>query len=223
MKTALVIPAFNEAAHIGTVLKKAKQYVDFVIVVDDGSKDQTWEISKSTGGNVIPLRHHVNLGKGAALKTGCQAACQLGADVIVTIDADGQHPPEYIPLILDYMKSKNLDVVFSARKGGDKIPPVRLIGNYFLNLMTHYLFSLHLRDIWCGFRVFKTTCLPKILWDKNDYSGEIQMALKVGQNGLSYGEYIIPTIYHNSSKGVNIIHGLKLLFQMFIWRVTLLK
>ena len=221
MKAALVIPAYNEAAHISIVLEKAKKYIDIIIVVDDGSKDQTWKILKCASGNVIPLRHRVNLGKGAALKTGCEAARRLGAEIIVTIDADGQHPPEYIPAILDYMKSKNLDVVFSVRDGGDKMPIVRMLGNRVLNLMAHNLFNLRLRDIWCGFRAFKTSCLPKISWNKCDYSGEIQMALKVGQSKLAYGEYIIPTIYSDTAKGVSIVHGLKLLFQMLIWRITL--
>ena len=167
------------------------------------------------------LNHRINLGKGSALKTGCEAACKLGADVIITIDGDGQHSSEYIPEILEYMEANKLDFVFTVRKGGDKMPLIRFLGNRTLNFTARLLFNINLKDMWCGFRVFKTSCLPKIAWNKNDYSGEIQMALKVGKNKIPYGEYIIPAIYSDSAKGVHIMHGLKLLAQMFLWRIIL--
>lgn len=227
MKTALVIPAYNEEQTIKEVLKKATPFTDYTIVIDDGSKDSTWkEMQKAKEhieGNIIALKHIVNLGKGAALKTGCAAAQKLGADIIVTIDADGQHPPEHIPAIIEYMNKNNLEVVFSIRKGGDKMPLIRLVGNKVLNLLAIYLFNLKLRDIWCGFRAFRTDCLSKLSWEKNDYSGEIEMALKVGKNKLRYGELVIPTIYHDAHRGVTILHGLKLIGQMIIWRIMLLK
>lgn len=218
-KTAVVIPAHNETKHIKNVLEKTKKYADVVILVDDGSTDDTYKIAKSIGDNVIALRHKINLGKGGGLKTGCMAAEKLGADIIVTLDADGQHPPEYIPEIIQYMEKQKLDVAFSFRKGGDKMPLVRNLGNRTLNYFAKYLFNLNLKDLWCGFRAFKTSVLPKISWNKSDYSGEVQMALKVGKNNLSYGEYEIPTIYHDDYKGVHVLHGLKLLAQMIIWRI----
>jgi len=100
--------------------------------------------------------------------------------MIVFIDGDGQHPPEHIPGMLEYMEAHKLDVVFSVRKGGDKMPLKRRLGNRILNTFAYYLFDMRLTDIWCGFRALRTSCLPKLSWTKNDYSGEIQMALKVG-------------------------------------------
>lgn len=220
-RVALVVPAFNEEKNIAQVVEKAKHFAEWVVVIDDGSRDATWAICQSFSGNVVPLRHRVNLGKGAALKTGCLAARRLGAEVIVTIDGDGQHPPEIIPKVLQYMTDNNLDVVFTIRKGGQKMPLVRWLGNRTLNTMARYLFHLNLQDIWCGFRALKTKCLDLIDWDSCDYAGEIQMALKVGRQGLPYGEYVIPTIYEDNFKGVHILHGLKVLGQMIIWRVKL--
>lgn len=220
-KVAIVLPAFNEEKNIGKVLEEAKNLADWLIVVDDGSRDKTGEICRAFAGNVICLRHPVNLGKGAALKTGCETAKKLGADIIVTIDSDGQHPPYLAPLLVEYLQDNNLDFVFTIRQGGDKMPLIRWIGNKTLNLAARYLFNLKVGDIWCGFRAFRAECLEKISWEKCDYSGEIQMALRVGLSGLRYGEYPIPTIYHDNSKGVNIFHGLKVLGQMIIWRVKL--
>ena len=221
MKTVLIIPAHNEEKRIRLVVENSQALVDIAIVVDDGSVDQTSLTAKKFGGNVLVLRHHVNLGKGAALKTGCQAALKLGAEIIVTIDGDGQHPPQYIPQAIKYLKENNLDFVFTVRQGGDKMPLVRRLGNRALNIVAYWLFNIKLRDIWCGFRVFRADCLPKINWRKSDYSGEIQMALKVGRSGLRYGEFIIPTIYNDKFKGLHIFHGLKLLAEMFIWRIIL--
>lgn len=223
MKIALIVPVHNEERNIQSVIEKSKNYADWLIVINDGSHDDTLNICKKNYDDqkVIVLNHRINLGKGSALKTGCEAARRLGADVIITIDGDGQHSPEHIPAILQYMESKNLDFVFTVRKGGDKMPLVRFLGNRMLNFAARCLFNINLKDMWCGFRVFKISCLPKIAWNKNDYSGEIQMALKVGKNKIPYGEYEIPTIYNDSSKGVHIMHGLKLLAQMIVWRIIL--
>ena len=214
-----MIPAYNEAERIATVISQALALVDQVIVIDDGSIDETFVKAQAAG--ALTLRHRINLGKGAALKTGCEAARRLGAEIIVTIDADGQHPPEFIPQVVEFLKNNNLDFVFTIRRGGDQMSLIRRLGRYVLNFQARKLFNLNLQDMWCGFRVFRMECLPKIDWNKSDYSGEIQMALKVGKNGLRYGEYVIPTIYNDNFKGVHILHGLKLLAQMFVWRIIL--
>ncbi len=217
-----VIPAYNEAKHIKDTALLTLPYVDRVIVVNDGSRDETQKmLGEISDPRLTTLRHRTNLGKGSALKTGCEAAKRLGAEIIVTLDGDGQHPPEHIPAMLKQMATQNLDVLFSVRKGGDSMPLVRRAGNRTLNLVAHYLFQLQLQDMWCGFRALRVSCLPKIAWRKRDYSGEIEMALKVGRNDLRHGEYTIPTVYHDATKGVTILNGLKLLCQMVIWRITL--
>ena len=92
-----IIPAYNEQISIGSMVLKTRQYVDRVIVVDDGSKDRTAEISKLAGAEVIS--HPTNMGKGVALKTGFKAA--VDSDIIVTIDGDGQHHTSDIPKLLN--------------------------------------------------------------------------------------------------------------------------
>ncbi len=217
-----IIPAYNEAKRIVNTVERTLPHVDRVIVIDDGSQDTTYDtLQHIVNQKLTVLRHRVNLGKGSTLKTGCEAARRLDTDIIVMLDADGQHPPEHIPAMIDYLKKEKLDVVFSVREGGDRMPLIRRLGNQTLNHVAALLFNIKLQDIWCGFRALRTEVLPRIAWSKRDYSGEIEMALKAGRNGLHHGEYIIPTVYHDTAKGVHMLHGLKLLGQMLIWRITL--
>ncbi len=218
---AVVIPAYNEGHGIASVALEAARYAEFVIVVDDGSGDDTWEAVKGLGRPIYPVRHRINMGKGSALKTGCAAAVRLGAEIAVMMDADGQHPPKYIPRLLTHMREKNLDFVFTERVGGDRMPFVRRAGNWAVNTAAFHLFGLRTNDVWCGFRAFRLSCLPRVAWRARDYSGEVQMALSVALNRIPYGTYPIPTIYEaGTAKGVHILHGLKLLGQMAVWRIT---
>ena len=222
MLTAAVIPAYNEENNIGGIISQIKNLFDFVVVVDDGSFDRTFSVVESLkGGNVFLLRHRVNLGKGAALRTACRAAVRLGAEIIATIDGDGQHPPQYALEMIRKLENDNLDIVFSVRQGGNKMPLIRRVGNNLINWAVRSFFNLNLRDLWCGLRVIRASILPKINWTSNDYAGEVQMALKVGQNNLHYGEYFIPILYNNRFKGVMIIDGLKVLTLIILWRIRL--
>ena len=113
MKTAVVIPAFNESRQVRAVVMGVKSYVDMVVVVDDGSIDDTAVQALSVGAMV--LRHIVNRGQGAALKTGIDYALGQGADVIITFDSDGQHDPADIPLLLQALKSGQYEVALGSR------------------------------------------------------------------------------------------------------------
>ena len=113
MKVIAVMPAYKEETRIAAAISGIKPLVDQVVVVDDGSPDATAECATETG--VTVLRHSLNRGQGAALRTGTEAALKLGADVIVHIDADGQHAPESLPALLAPLKEHKADVVFGSR------------------------------------------------------------------------------------------------------------
>src|SRR5690349_10001466 len=119
MKIAL-IPAFNEERVIVNVVKKCQNYVDTVIVYDDGSTDNTMKKAQEAGAKVI--RHEKNLGKGAALKSLFQHARDLKADVAVTIDGDGQFMPEEIPKLLEPILEKGYDIVIGYRFDDNEMP-----------------------------------------------------------------------------------------------------
>lgn len=218
-KTAIILPAYNEESRIGSVVEEVKKYVDEVVVVDDGSADGTSEIARHHGAVVI--RHRINIGKGAALKTGVEGAIARGADIIVLMDADGQHPPNKIPFLINDIATDNYDVVFTYRPLDKSMPLYRRLGNMALNSLARKLFHVCLNDIWCGFRAFKAEVYGKIKWIQSSYSADVEMALRTAKNNLKYREISIPTIYHDAYKGVSIIDGIKLLFTIIMWRITL--
>ncbi|MCR4256825.1 MAG: glycosyltransferase family 2 protein, partial [Candidatus Uhrbacteria bacterium] len=113
MKVIAVMPAFREEGRISAAILGIRPLVDAIVVVDDGSGDATAERAKEAG--AVVLRHSLNRGQGAALRTGTEAALKLGADIILHVDADGQHDPEYVPALLEPVRQGNVDVVFGSR------------------------------------------------------------------------------------------------------------
>lgn len=127
MRVIAVIPAYNEAGRIAETVKNVQKQVDAVVVVDDGSTDGTSDAIVK-GGCVFVLRHAINRGQGAGLRTGTEAALKLGADVIVHVDADGQHDPTFIPVLLAPIREGKAEIVFGSRFLGaapTNMPPAR--------------------------------------------------------------------------------------------------
>lgn len=216
----VVIPAYNEEARLPGVVRKLTRYLPLnqIIIADDGSRHP---ISGFVPRRVHTARHAVNLGKGMALRTGCDLAIKLGAKTIVLMDADGQHDPKELPVLLQLLQSHQ--VVFGSRYIGAGMPVWRLLGNRLLNKTTTFLYGLHLHDVWCGYRAFKTSVYPKIRWNAANYSVDVEMAIKVGQHHLKHTEHFVGTIYHDkgSYTGTSALDGIKLLLELLIWKFTL--
>ena len=156
-----VIPAYNEGTRIGAVVQSAKQSVDGVIVVDDGSTDETAEHAAKAGAKVI--RHLYNAGPGAATMTGLDAARALGADTVVTLDADEQHDPKDIPLLLQPIRSAEADIVFANRFGRkNSIPFIRRLFNGIGNVLTFFVTGKWVSDSQCGFKAFGARALRDV-------------------------------------------------------------
>lgn len=210
-----IIPAYNEEKDIAKIIKKTKSYVDNVIVVDDGSKDKTREAAESA--DAVVLRHIVNLGKGAALKTGCDFAVKNGAEFIIALDADAQHNPENIPRFVE--KLKKYDIVFSYRKASRNMPFVLRFGNWFISNVVKALYGVNLKDTQCGFRAFSREAYREIRWNASDYSMESEMISRTGKQRLKYVQIPIETIYSDKYKGTTIIDGVKIVLNMFWWKL----
>ena len=210
-----IIPAFNESRTIKEVIKKTKKYVDKVIVIDDGSSDNTFNEAESAD---IRLKHIVNIGKGLALKTGFEAAIRENADTIITIDSDLQHDPGEIPLFLD--KIKEHDIVIGTRSLNKKMPIIFRFGNSLIHYIFKILFNLNIKDTQCGFRAFKAEIYPLIKWQALNYAVETEILAKAGKNNLKIAEVPIKTIYADKYKGTNIIDGVKIIFSMLKWKVS---
>lgn len=161
MKTVAVIPAYNEATRIAAVVRGAAQYVDGIIVVVDGSTDNTEVVAREAGATII--RHAENCGAGAATMTGLEAARRLGYDIAITLDADGQHATADIPRLVDTLKKESADLVIANRFGRkNTIPFVRRIANTIGNLVTFFATGIYLPDTQCGFKAFSPKALSEI-------------------------------------------------------------
>jgi glycosyltransferase involved in cell wall biosynthesis len=125
MKVIAVMPAFREEGRIGAAISGIRPLVDQIVVVDDGSGDGTAECAREAG--AVVLRHGLNRGQGAALRTGTEAALVLGADIVLHVDADGQHDPETIPALFEPIKTGKADVVFGSRFLGVESPGMPLL------------------------------------------------------------------------------------------------
>ena len=212
----VVIPAHNEAKNIAEVIFHAKKYCKNIIVVDDGSKDGTAQVAKKMGVEVI-IKHKINQGKGAALRTGADRAVAEGAKILVFIDADRQHEPHEIPIFLE--KLKDADIVFGSRRRTPHMPFVYRFGNFGLTLISKILFGVGIHDTQSGYRAMTAETYKKIRWKSNDYSAETEMIANVGKHKLKYAETFIRTIYHDTRKGTTVWHGLKIAADMMKWKV----
>ncbi len=211
MPITVIIPALNEEISIGSMVIKTKKYANHVIVVDDGSTDNTAEIAQIAGADVI--RHYKNKGKGEALKTGFHAACQNGTKIIVTIDADGQHDPSEIPKVIEPILSREFDMVIGSRYlNGNSIPLYRRFGQKILDRATNMNSGIFVTDTQSGFRAFAINTVSVFRFEKNGFSIESDMLTEAADAGLKIKEVDIGVRYDVDCSTENPIkHGLKVL------------
>lgn len=225
MNIAIIIPAYNEAKRIGAVLQGLKSVGLPIIVVDDGSRDKTAEVVQKH--NVTFLRHKINLGKGAALKTACDAVFAGGAEAVIMMDSDGQHKLEDLSKFIEALKSGRYDVVFGSRNLNFGVPLVRFIGNKMASVLVSLLFGIYVSDLICGYRAFTRDAYKKMNWQSVGYGVETEMVALVGKRKLRYCEVPVETVYYKKLrgeekfKGVSILEALGILLDVFRWKVTL--
>jgi glycosyltransferase involved in cell wall biosynthesis len=206
-----IIPAYNEERFIGSVVLKAKKFVDTVMVIDDGSADLTAEIARAAG--AIVVRHETNRGKGAALNSGFEKARELHAQAVVVLDGDGQHRPEEIPAVLVPIQEERADIVVGSRylDQKSKVPFLRILGHRFFNTFTNSMTGTHVTDSQSGFRAFSTKALQQINFESKDFSVESEMQFLAKQKGLKILEVPIVIRYTDHSKRPAIQQGFSVL------------
>jgi glycosyltransferase involved in cell wall biosynthesis len=212
MKTFAILPAYNEGKHVRKTALDVVKQVDQVIVVDDGSKDDTFEQAKKA--KAIVLKHIVNMGKGVAMKTGIEYALQKGADTIVLIDSDGQHAPSEIPRLIKLLQTKNVDMVIGTRQMPANTPEVFRLGNWGLNQIFRVFFGEKIDDTQNGFRVFKAKVYPKIRWKSHGYFVETEMIINMLKNKVRHIETPVQTFYHDAHKGTTVLVGIGFFLKM---------
>ena len=195
MRVAVVIPAFQATATIGDVVTRTRATLPDaqVIVVDDGSTDGTGEEGRGKGASV--LTHPRNRGKGVALRTGIARACADGADMIVTLDGDGQHPPEEIPRLLAPLAEGRADLVLGARRRDGVMPLSRRFTNWLSATLASRIAGQRLHDAQTGFRAFTRAVVERIQPAGDRYEYEANFLLDALRAGYRVASVEVATIY----------------------------
>jgi len=196
----IVLPAYNEEGSIGSIVLLSKLYADNVIVVDDGSTDRTAEIARKAGAEVIS--HDTNKRKAEALKTGFTAAINLGADIIVTMDSDGQHNPADIPRLVAPILEGNAEMVNGSRylnSPGKNAPIYRRVGQTLQDTTAKMNFNLKITDTQSGFRAFAASTKNAFLFNGKKTAIEREMLFDAGRSGLRIKEVEIGTFNDSES------------------------
>lgn len=224
MKLIILLPAFNEARVINTVLTELKKTIrqlsvkTEICVIDDGSTDKTAVLAKQTGSTV--LAHILNRGLGASLATGLEYARNMQADLAITMDSDGQHDPEDLKIMLKPLLNDQADVVIGSRllKDNGKMPWLRQINNQAFNLLTKILFKVTTTDSLSGFRGFnkKAIQLIELKTDRMEVSNEFFSEIK--RHRLRLAEVPIRVIYtdYSIAKGVKPGTVFAILFRLLL-------
>jgi len=198
VRIVAAIPAFNEARHIAEVVIGAQKHVAEVLVCDDGSTDMTAEIAQKLGATV--LKHQINLGKGVALKDLFRMAKDEGADIVVTLDGDGQHDPRQIPSLVQPILDGGADIVNGSRfLKTNPVPGHRRIGNGMLNDLTNAVTHEATTDTQSGFRAYSRMALERLEVKEHAMGVDSQLLIDAHSKGLRVSEVPIDAVYDKDS------------------------
>lgn len=213
----IIIPAKDESTRIGQVLHTLNELgYKNIVVVNDGSKDNTAEIASSFGAHVIT--HPINMGPGAATQTGISYAIKQGAEYLVTIDADTQHYPEDVESLLNTIISENVEVVIGSRfLEENKIPLTRIFYNKIANLVTYSATGLLLSDSQSGLKAFTADFCKKSPLYHNGFEFCVEIIRYISQHKVRYIEIPIKVKYTKETlqKGQNLWVGFRMLGRIF--------
>ncbi len=197
-----VIPAYNEAGRIGEVVRETLIQVERVLVVDDGSADDTADAARSAGAEVII--HEKNRGKGAALSTGLARAGEEGFEAAVTLDADGQHNPAEIGRFIEAYVKSGADMVVGTRMSDrSTMPVVRSLTNLVTSVVISCLAGRRITDSQCGFRLIRLSTAGRMPLAAARYDTESEILVKAGRHGMLIKEVPISTIYRDEKSKIN--------------------
>ncbi|MBU1863498.1 MAG: glycosyltransferase family 2 protein [Candidatus Omnitrophica bacterium] len=212
MNTCALIPVFNQESTIKNVVIKTRQYIPIVVVIDDGSYDNTAD--EAIAGGAIILRNELNQGKGAALKKGFGYACDNNYDAVITLDGDGQHDPEDIAHLLS--RIDKADIIIGSRiENSHNMPRLTLIANIILSRIISLLSQQSAHDSQSGFRLIKTSVLKHIRLITNRYEMETELLIKAHRNGFTSIEVPIKTIYYKRLPRSTIVEDTCYMIKLF--------
>lgn len=182
-RVLVIIPAFNAERSVANVIKGAREQIDDVVVIDDGSRDRTGEVARDAGARV--LRHDLNRGKGAALKTGFAFALENGYDAVITLDADGQHLPHEIPKFVACRAATGADLIIGGRAHlfGQMLPRRRM-ANRFSAWSIAKASKTGITDSQSGFRLYSANLLRNVKLRTDGFDMESEVIVRAGCGGF---------------------------------------
>ncbi|MBI1977018.1 MAG: glycosyltransferase family 2 protein [Candidatus Omnitrophica bacterium] len=197
MRICVLIPTYNEAKTIGTLVHQVKKYIPDVLVIDDGSSDRTAQLVKHAQGKVI--YNLINRGKGAALRQGFQEILREDYEWILTMDGDGQHNPEEIPLFLEKAEGENAVLIIGNRlRPKQKMPVLRWLTNQVMSCLISSMIHQRVFDTQCGYRLIHRELLEKVRLRSRRFEGESELVIQAGRLGFNISSVPIHSIYNGS-------------------------
>ncbi|MBU3958482.1 MAG: glycosyltransferase family 2 protein [Candidatus Omnitrophica bacterium] len=202
MKICVIIPTYNEAKVIGGLIRQIRQQDLEVLVVDDGSVDNTPEIARENGATV--LRNQTNEGKGASLIKGFGYARQKDYEAVITMDGDGQHLPQDLPYFMRLAQDSDSAIFIGDRMSKAKnMPSLRFLTNQFMSWLISGVAKQKISDTQCGLRLIKRQVLEKLKLSTSKYETESEILIKASRLGFKIESVPIKSIYLGEKSQIN--------------------
>ncbi len=211
-----VIPAYGEETRIAAVVRGVLRHVPEVIVVDDGSPDQTAVVADQAG--ALVLRYTPNRGKGHALRQGFSKALEYGADAVITLDADGQHDPDEIPRFIEAYERTGIPVLIGNRMAATRDMPLpRRLTNWYMSWSLSRLMKQYVPDTQCGYRLYRTDLLPFVTAAAPRFAAESEILLLIAARGIRMDSVPVSTIYREEKSKIRPMRD-TFRFYAMLWR-----
>lgn len=202
MRPCVIIPTYNEAKTIASLIKQVISLGFKIVVIDDGSTDFTADIAQTSSATV--LRNIKNLGKGAALVKGYNFAVAQGFDAVISMDGDGQHEPSDLAVFVERAESSNCGVVIGNRMTTiSQMPILRILTNRFMSWLISLITGQNIADTQCGFRLVRSEILRKIILSTTKYETESEILIRAARLGFKIESVPVKTIYSGQKSQIN--------------------
>ena len=217
METCLLLPAYNESKTIGQIIQESSAFINEIIVIDDGSSDETAEIADACG--TVCLRNATNCGKGNALRKGFAYALKHGYELVFTMDSDGQHQPADIPRFLEHFDSTRPDILIGARATrdlGTSMPLHRRMNNCLISHVGSKLCGQQVSDFQSGYRLICDEVLRQVHLETERYETESELLIKAGRLGFRIESLPIQTRYGDEISHIKPLREIWLFTKLFL-------
>ncbi len=211
----VLIPAYNEQNHIGQLLDDVKKYADDILVVDDGSSDDTLAVVKKAG--VDYIEHKVNKGKGASLSDGYRYVIDKNYDYVLVMDGDAQHSPDDIAGFIKTAEETSVDIILGNRMESTKdMPWLRFFTNRFMSWLISKIAGQPIYDSQCGFRLISIQVLKNVEVESQNYDAESELLIKASRAGYKIASVGIKTIYGEQESKIHKVRDTIRFFKLLV-------